>query len=428
MKNLILFLFALLLSIPAFPQTNFIEKPWAEVLAIAKQQNKPVFVDVFTQSCGPCKIMDREVFSDVELGKYMNDSLISVKMDVGVKENRWVLAKYQINAFPTFLYFSPEGDMVFKSTGRSDISGFKQLTRDILSKMPSLKPISAFENEYIAKKNDPAFMYDYALRLKESALPNGKMIEEYFALIPKGERYSEKNIELLLDNAGALPLNGRAQDVIFTCRDTMIARYPKDPYAGEGADLLMAQFIKGLIESAAIDTNYQLVEEAIKLATSIKSENLNPPGTDLTIAMYYYDLTGNLKQYAETVCRYIPTYILPDSLTLKIDSMSTVFALNLYATNFFNVVTDKDKLAQAIYWTDRCLKILSANPALRENFQSAVIDTKANLLYKTGRIPEALKLKEEALAMIPVNEYTFNERKELQEEFDKMKKGEKTWY
>jgi len=62
---------------------NFVEnKSWKEVLAMAREKNKLIFLDAYASWCGPCKYLQRDVFTDEEVGKFFNDVFINVKMDM----------------------------------------------------------------------------------------------------------------------------------------------------------------------------------------------------------------------------------------------------------------------------------------------------------------------------------------------------------
>ena len=50
--------------------------------AKAKAENKLIFLDCFTQWCGPCKKMSREVFPQEKVGAAMNPKFVSLKIDM----------------------------------------------------------------------------------------------------------------------------------------------------------------------------------------------------------------------------------------------------------------------------------------------------------------------------------------------------------
>ena len=55
---------------------SFFSGSWSDVLAEAKQKKKVVFVDIYTEWCGPCKLMEKNIFPDEQVGKYYNANFI----------------------------------------------------------------------------------------------------------------------------------------------------------------------------------------------------------------------------------------------------------------------------------------------------------------------------------------------------------------
>lgn len=56
--------------------------PWgAEALAAAKEQNKPIFLSVGYSTCYWCHVMEREVFTNLEIAALMNKHFINIKVD-----------------------------------------------------------------------------------------------------------------------------------------------------------------------------------------------------------------------------------------------------------------------------------------------------------------------------------------------------------
>src|SRR5687767_13915451 len=102
---------------------------WQQVVEKAKNQNKYIFVDCYTTWCFPCKKMDKEVYVLEEVGKVYNDRFISFKlqMDSTSQDSESVQRcyttaaefkkQYNISSYPTYLFFSPEGNAIDKRTG-----------------------------------------------------------------------------------------------------------------------------------------------------------------------------------------------------------------------------------------------------------------------------------------------------------------------
>lgn len=57
-----------------------------EAMEKSKVHKKKIFVDVFTDWCGWCKVMDRETFSDPEVATVLNEKFYAVKLNAETKK------------------------------------------------------------------------------------------------------------------------------------------------------------------------------------------------------------------------------------------------------------------------------------------------------------------------------------------------------
>jgi thiol:disulfide interchange protein len=58
-----------------------------EALAAQKKKVKPIFMDVYTDWCGPCKMLDKNTFHDAEVVKYISDNYYAVKFNAEGKSD-----------------------------------------------------------------------------------------------------------------------------------------------------------------------------------------------------------------------------------------------------------------------------------------------------------------------------------------------------
>ena len=55
---------------------------WQEILDQAKSENKYILVDCYATWCAPCKYMDKTVFPDKEVAKFVSEKFIAVKIQM----------------------------------------------------------------------------------------------------------------------------------------------------------------------------------------------------------------------------------------------------------------------------------------------------------------------------------------------------------
>jgi len=58
-----------------------------EAVALSEKEPKKIFIDVITVWCGWCKKMDREVFSQEDIRKLLNEDYYAVRLDAQQKED-----------------------------------------------------------------------------------------------------------------------------------------------------------------------------------------------------------------------------------------------------------------------------------------------------------------------------------------------------
>lgn len=101
-------------------------KSFAEVLQKAGAESKLVFVDCYTSWCGPCKQMAAKEFPKKEMGDYFNPKFVSVKIDMEKGEGPELLKRYDVSAFPTFLFLDANGELVHRMVGYKPAESFVQ--------------------------------------------------------------------------------------------------------------------------------------------------------------------------------------------------------------------------------------------------------------------------------------------------------------
>jgi thioredoxin-related protein len=82
--KLISFLLLLTLFITSFSRKSEGTVKWLtfeEALEKSKLEKRPIFVDVYTDWCGWCKVMDKNTFSEPHVAKLLNEKFYPVKFD-----------------------------------------------------------------------------------------------------------------------------------------------------------------------------------------------------------------------------------------------------------------------------------------------------------------------------------------------------------
>jgi thioredoxin-related protein len=116
----------------------------AEALVLAKKENKNILIDFYTDWCGPYKWMDKNVFTDDSLAAIIDKNYIFVKAD-GDDKDLDINKKFKIRSFPTFLFLSNDGEILYKFLGKRTKEEFVSESKKALN--PEYQ-ISTFQRKY----------------------------------------------------------------------------------------------------------------------------------------------------------------------------------------------------------------------------------------------------------------------------------------
>lgn len=116
-KPVILFAVTFLIVSTSYSQVHFEPLSWQQALGKARQENKMIFIDVYTTWCTYCRQMDASTFSLPEVGDFHNEHFINLRYDALKADGIAIRNSYRLLGFPTLLYLDPQGMVVKKTAG-----------------------------------------------------------------------------------------------------------------------------------------------------------------------------------------------------------------------------------------------------------------------------------------------------------------------
>ncbi len=166
---------------------QFTHGTWSEILQLAKKENKPIFVDCFTVWCGPCKMMSSTVFMEQAVADYFNSTFINAKIDMEKGEGIDIKNKYEVKAYPTFLYLDKDGKELNRIVG--SMPGTEFIAESKLGM--SGNGLTKMQAKYAAGERSSAFVLEYLAVLDKAYLEKDALVvaTEFFKSL-KSEDYS----------------------------------------------------------------------------------------------------------------------------------------------------------------------------------------------------------------------------------------------
>ena len=136
---------ALLLApavIASAPHAETLEwRNWNEGAAEASSSGRPMLVDVYTDWCGWCKRMDRDVYALEDVRQYLNKHFVPVRLNAEstaearhggrTLTSRALAQQLRVSGYPTTIFIKPDGAHIASVPGYVPADRFRLMLRYI---------------------------------------------------------------------------------------------------------------------------------------------------------------------------------------------------------------------------------------------------------------------------------------------------------
>ena len=382
-KNIIFFL--LLYSTMFLAQgIKFEQDTFQNILDKAKKEKKLVFLDAFASWCGPCKMLERNIFPQKEVGDFYNTNFINAHFDMEKGEGISIARKYGINSYPTLLFIDGDGVIIYKTSGYMSAPEFINIGKS------AINPENKIENKiakFNAGESNPEFLIDLIKNTYNTDFAFAKKVSERYFLHKKPSELTKEDAGLLLyftkstEDANFKYLTDNKAEVLKFVPENVLNDYEKQMK-------LTTVFTKAIDEkSQKIDESY-LTTELVKILGEKDGKVLSSK-----IRLDYYFNNKNYKDYQKAAIEYYQD-------TTPYDAVE----LNDAAWNFFLYVEDKEALLQAANW---CLA------SIKKQEDTFNTDTLARIYYKIGDNKNAKLWAEKSIAIAKTRNAEYTSTEEL---------------
>jgi len=387
---------------------HFEHGSWAEIKAKAKKENKMIFMDAYTTWCGPCKMMAKNIFPLPEAGKFYNANYINVKVQLDTtkadddyikgwyKDAHDIMVGYNVKVFPTYLFISPDGKLLHRAVGSSDVATFIGKGKDALD--PN-KQYYTLQDRYNAGEKSAAFMRSLTLAANNAYdKPNAvKYGNEFFAM--EKNLNTPENIKLIDE------ITESSKDQGFAFIVNNMPAYNK--VIGEGAAekkiryIALREDVFPAIRKKGATPDWDALQKTISSKYPAMADEIMSYGK----ITYYGNVTQDYPSFSKEVSSYMEKYA----------GRFSPEELNAYAWTIFSRCDDVKCIDQALQWSKKSVDLTSNH---------MFMDTYANLLYKKGQKDDAIAWEEKAMVAAKADKA---DTAPYEDTIKKMKSGDKTW-
>ena len=161
-------------------------------LKLASYSNKAVFCNFSTSWCGPCKQMKKNIYTDSEVGKIMNDKFISLYIDSESQAWKDIAKKMNINAYPTMVILDSKGQEIHRMKGSMPKN---ILIKEIESIFDESKKPNAIKDRYNSGERTPELIDQYTMYLMRNIEEEKgyAVVNNYFDSLSKSQKTSKEN-------------------------------------------------------------------------------------------------------------------------------------------------------------------------------------------------------------------------------------------
>lgn len=275
---------------------NFQDMSFKDLLSKAKKENKILFVDAYASWCGPCKLMERNVFTTASVSDFYNSNFINARIDMEKGEGRDIAAKYGVRSYPTYLFLNGAGDLVYQDVGYMQEDQFVDLGKKANS--PNNKK-GSFKERFEKGEKDPDFLINIMKANVQTDFDFAKKASErYFSNKKKTEEFSKDDVGLLLY---FLKSSNDANYKVFQDRKTDILTFlPEQTYNEFNAQIKLGEIIDKTINSGTktIDSDYFLKSAIPLVGEAAANKRL------IQLKLAFYEQNANYPEYEKAALEY----------------------------------------------------------------------------------------------------------------------------
>ncbi|MGV3765940.1 MAG: thioredoxin family protein [Chitinophagaceae bacterium] len=425
---------------------EFSKGSWKEMLDKAKKEHKLIFIDVFTEWCGPCKKMVAEVFPQQQVADLFNASFINFKIDAEKGEGVQVAQQFNVRAYPTYLFVNGDGQLVYRTSGYLPAEAFMKQANIALAEQRDPKPIAQWNVEYEKGNREKTFLLGYLKKKNALQEPSAEVIEAFLQKASLNEVLEKSTLETILAYSTAAEYipGGKLFDLVaekhkkidsilqrkYSClnllQQGMLTYFQKQVVNENRKEMIpvtekAVATLSRLMDAPQKQTNILKVKFDFYTKNYVR-EQFDPAVKDYVLkGLFRSDPNEMIEKNKPNFDRYMEPYLtgkadsstVPQWQTMKHisklgNAVNWAYSVRNAAEAVYNNSTDPGMLKTAQDWAKRAFEVMP-------HFSTGAVY--AGLMYKNGQKEAATAFMEQWKNSHPLKQALFEEN------INKMKAG-----
>lgn len=358
---LVFFTISAMITTPAHCQKMKIkelgsESDWNKAITEANAAGKDIFLDIYATWCGPCKMMEKNVYTNDSVASFYNSNFINLKIDGETDFGTVLASKFQLTAYPSLYFLNQQGELINTVVGYRDAEAFILSGKTVKDYGKVYMQLSkAYNEKTLSDARTEEFMelllkFENKELLAQLASNRIKSFNETDVLIPSNKMV----VMAVVSRIDSFPAN-----IVLSKPGEIIAAWGETDYyeyLSQSFDVSMRQ--------AAENKDANLMEKIINdfVPVYFMRTAQKIPEAQLTTRKIYYSETADWISYINSVEKYFQENAKSDINFLYQESYYIV------ENQLFNPVL----LNKANEWL---IKVIAIKPDFDSFFLAAVINT-----------------------------------------------------
>lgn len=318
----------------AQPKVDFREGTLADILKTAQAENKPVMLMAYANWCSHCSLMKSTILIDHAVALFYNKNFVCMQLDGETPEGNVLRRRYNVRAFPTFLFLDKSGELLYTASGEFTAENFIKEGQNALStahQLPELRKL--FESDV----TNAEFAFAYVGALRKHNQETDAAAQQYLRKLSEQQLISEINWRIMAQ--GVRDINSREFQFILKKQPEFAAVASKKRVDRKIVNVVQ-EWLQPSVDAGDTVTYHKRRISAGKIGLH-KTDSL----------IFNYDLqiferTKNWSRYHKAAVAGVEKF-----------AWKNAWQLREIARNYMGHITDPVAIDSAIGWAKRSLEL-----------------------------------------------------------------------